>query len=52
MQKNTISNIAGSMAGVPRAILERAIKNFYKADPEFGDGISKALGFPPVNSRL
>lgn len=52
MKKNTISNTAGTMKGVSRSILERAIKNFHKADPEFGDGIAKALGFPSVKSRL
>lgn len=51
-RKNAITNIYGSMAGVPRDILERAIKNFFKADPEFGDGIAKGLGFPSVKSRL
>ena len=40
------------MNGVNREIAERAIKNFYKADPEFGDGIAKKLGFPSVKSRL
>lgn len=52
MRKNTISNISGSMKGVPRDILERAIKNFFKADPEYGDGIAVSLGFPAVKSRL
>jgi len=52
MRKNTISNLAGSMGGVSRDILERAIKNFHKADPEFGEGIAKTLGFPAIKSRL
>jgi catalase len=52
MRKHTIGNIVRSMNGVPRDICERAIKNFYKSDPEFGDGISKGLGFPSVKSRL
>jgi catalase len=51
-RQHTISNTAGTMGGVNRAILERAIKNFQKVDPEFGEGISKALGFPSVKSRL
>lgn len=46
------NNVAGSIKGVARDILERAIKNFYKADPEFGDGIGKGCGFPAVKSRL
>lgn len=52
MKEHTIRNVACSMKGVSRDILERAIKNFYKADPEYGDGISKRLGFPSVKSRL
>ena len=52
MRKNTVTNMSGSMGGVPRDILERAIKNFHKADPEFGDGIAKNCGFPAIKSRL
>lgn len=48
----TISNTAGHMKGVPRDIQERAVKNFYKADPEFGEGIAKILGFSAVKARL
>jgi len=36
MRNTTINTIAGSMKGVAREILERAVKNFYKADPEYG----------------
>jgi catalase len=52
MRGCTVKTLAGSMQGVPRDILERAIKNFHKADPEFGDGIGKSCGFPAVKSRL
>jgi hypothetical protein len=31
---------------------QELILNFYKADPEFGDGIAKGCGFPAVKSRL
>jgi len=54
-RKNTIGNLVGHMSNVNkkrRDIAERGIKNFYKADPEFGDGIPKALGFPAAKSRL
>ena len=51
-KQNTIVNIVGSMKGVPRDILERAVKNFLKSDPEYGDGIAKSLGFPSIKSRL
>lgn len=48
----TIKNLAEHMRPVPRDIQERAIKNFYKADPEFGEGIAKTLGFSAVKSRI
>lgn len=48
----TINNAADHMKSVPRDIQERAIKNFYKADPEFGDGIGKVLGFPAIKSKI
>ena len=51
-RKNMINNIGGHMAPVPREIQERAIKNFYKADPELGDGIARHLGFSAIKSRL
>jgi catalase len=40
------------MTGVPRDIQERAIKNFFKADPEYGNGISRLLGFSATKPRL
>lgn len=52
MRAKTITNLAGSMKGIPRDIAERAIKNFYKADPEFGEGIAKSYGIPAIKSRL
>lgn len=52
MREHMINNIAGHMKDVPREIQERAVKNFFKADPEYGDGIAKKLGFPSVKSRL
>lgn len=40
------------MADVPIDIKERAIKNLYKCDPEWGDGVAKYLGIPSVKSKL
>ena len=48
----TIKNASEHMKTVPLEIKERAIKNFYKADPEFGEGIAKTLGIPSIKSRL
>ena len=36
-------NIAGSMQGVPLEIIERQLKHFDLADPEYGAGIRQAL---------
>ena len=51
-RKCTVQNAGNHMSSVPREIKERAIKNFYKSDPEFGEGIARHLGFPAVKSRL
>ena len=51
-RKAQIKNTAEHMRPVPRDIQERAIKNFYKADPEYGDGIARTLGFTAVKARL
>ena len=51
-RQNNIKNTAEHMRPVPREIQERAIKNFYKADPEYGEGIAKVLGMPAIKSRL
>lgn len=48
----TIKNLADHMKTVPRDIQERAIKNFFKSDPEFGDGIAKSLGFSAIKSKI
>jgi len=51
-RQRLVTNIANHMKAVPRDIQERAIKNFYKTDPEYGDGISKLLGYPSIKSKL
>jgi len=43
-QKNRLfSNIATAMEGVPEAIIERQLAHFDKADPEYGEGVRRAL---------
>jgi catalase len=49
---HTVSNIVRHLNGIPRDIQERAIKNFFKADPEYGNGIAKQLGFSAIKPRL
>jgi len=43
-KQQLFSNIASAMAGVPEFIQRRQIGHFYKADPEYGRGVAKALG--------
>lgn len=42
-----INNIAGAMASVTRDVQLRQLSHFFKADPAYGAGIAKALGFDP-----
>jgi catalase len=35
------------MTGVPRAIQEKQIVHFTKADPAYGAGVAKGLGLKP-----
>ena len=51
-REHTVSNVAKHMGGIPRDIQERAVKNFFKADPEYGNGIAKILGFSAIKARL
>jgi catalase len=51
-REHTVYNITKAITGVPRDIQERAIKNFYKADPEYGNSIAKNLGFSALKPRL
>jgi catalase len=51
-REHTVSNIVRHLNGIPRDIQERAIKNFFKADPEYGNGIAKQLGFSAIKPRL
>lgn len=43
-QKRLINNIVGSMRSVPKAIQERQIEQFLKADPAYGRGVAEGLG--------
>jgi Catalase-related immune-responsive len=39
-----IQNIVNAMKTVPKEIQERQVRHFYKADPAYGEGVSKGLG--------
>jgi catalase len=43
-QRRLFHNIAASMQGVPRVIIDRQLEHFSKADPVYAEGVAKALG--------
>jgi catalase len=43
-QKRLIGNIVASMKSVPKRIQERQIQHFFKADPNWGQGVAEGLG--------
>ena len=45
-RQRLFGNIAAAMEGVPEEIVQRQLVHFYKADPAYGEGVSKAVGVP------
>ncbi len=45
-RQRLIGNIVASMQPVPRAIQERQVRHFYKADPAYGEGVARGLDLP------
>jgi catalase len=45
-QHRLFRNIAAAMQGVPQLIIERQLKHFVKADPDYGARVAKAFGLP------
>jgi catalase len=43
-QGRLIENIVGSLKNVPKAIQEKAVEHFRRADADFGNGTAKGLG--------
>lgn len=43
-QQRLIANIVGSLSKTPKAIQEKMVAHFTKADPAYGAGIAKGLG--------
>ena len=39
-----ISNIVGSMKGIPQRIQELQVQHFYKTDPAYGPSVAKGWG--------
>ena len=46
-RQRLFGNIARSMAGVPTFIVRRQLEHFYAVDPEYGEGVAKALDSEP-----
>jgi catalase len=44
-QQRLIKNIVGSLKETPQRIQELQVQHFYKADPAYGSGVAKGLGF-------
>ena len=43
-QQRLIANIVGSLKKTPKAIQEKMVQHFTKADPAYGKGVAKGLG--------
>ncbi|MDG5767558.1 catalase [Balneolales bacterium ANBcel1] len=43
-KQRLFSNIADAMGGVSEEIVQRQLVHFHKADPEYAEGVAKALG--------
>jgi catalase len=50
---NLIKNTADHMNGVSKDVLEKAVKIYYKIDPDYGERIAKAVGVKsPMQAKL
>ena len=47
-KQRLFNNIAEAMQGVSMQIIEKQLKHFDAADPEYGAGVRKALGISPI----
>ena len=43
-KQRLFNNTADAMGGVPEEIVQRQLVHFHKADPEYAEGVAKALG--------
>ena len=44
-KKQLFGNLSGALSVVPKRIQARQLAHFYKADPQYGEGVAKGLGF-------
>ena len=50
-QARLMDNIACAMKGVSKEILRRQVAHFYRADPDYGAGVSRRVGVDVVRER-
>ena len=50
-QARLMDNIACAMKGVSKEILRRQVAHFYRADPDYGAGVSRRVGVDVVTQR-
>ena len=50
-QRRLFGNLAASMQGVPRVIIDRPLEHFRKADPAYAEGVAKALSLSRGNGH-
>ena len=50
-QARLMDNIACAMKGVSKEILRRQVAHFYRADPDYGAGVSRRVGVEVVTQR-
>ena len=43
-RERLMDNVAAAMNGVPKAIVERQVVHFHRADPAYGAGVAKRMG--------
>jgi catalase len=48
-RQRLVENIAGSLGQTPEYIQRLQVSHFYKADPEYGTRVAKALGLDPAS---
>ncbi len=49
---NLIKNISGHLGGARKDLQVKAIKMFYKIDPDYGTRVAKELGIPAEQARM
>jgi len=51
-RQHLVQNLVGHLSGCRKEIQQKAVKLFYKIDPDYGTRIGKGLGFTPETAKL